>query len=88
MAVRQKLLSQKRRQQRFDKLRVKKMRARLAPLQPRRLLRIKTKWLMLKRRVNTWLTCEDFTPAVDLQREIYRVEGREERLRQTRISER
>lgn len=86
MSAKHKLLSLRRRQQRFDKLRKVRMRARLAPLQPRRLLRIKAKWLRLKSRVNTWLTQEGYVPAPDLQQEIYRVEGREERLRQTRIS--
>lgn len=86
MSVKHKLLHLKQRQQRFNQQRRKQLKARLS-LQHRRLL-LKDRWLRLTRRINRWLTSEEFQPAADLQTEIYRVSGRVWRERETRISER
>lgn len=86
MRVKHKMLHLRQRQQRFDQQRRKQQKARLS-LQRRRLL-LKKHWLGLRRRINRWLTGENYQPEPGLQVELYRVRDRILRERETRVSER
>ena len=86
MRVKHKMLHLRQRQQRFDQQRRKQQKARLS-LQRRRLL-LKKHWLRLRSRINRWLTGDNYQPEADLQVEIYRVQNRILRERETRVSER
>lgn len=86
MRVKHKMLHLRQRQQRFDQQRRKQQKARLS-LQRRRLL-LKKHWLRLRRRINRWLTGENHQLEPGLQVEIYRVQDRILRERETRVSER
>ena len=86
MAVKLRKLQTRHRQQQFNRLRRKQLKARLS-LTPRKLL-LRDRWLRLRQRINLWLQSESFVLDERLDREIYIVKDRQIRERETRISER
>ncbi|MGN0920698.1 MAG: hypothetical protein ACI4NJ_03100 [Cellvibrio sp.] len=84
MRINSRTLQARRRNQRFNRSKQKKIQAKLV-FQRRRVL-LRAYWLQIRRRVDRWLSKAHDENPPDLQQPLYVVKDREIRERETRLS--